>query len=162
MTSLQKDVLVGVAIKLSLEDLKSILRSIQLPTSGAKSRVVARVISAAESDKRVQQRLLNLAGMNPYSLVVQAAGGVTNDLNEELSSITSVSQLTMDEIKDSLNELGLPTSGCKADLVMRLLVAQREATGTEGKTPQEEEMYNELMKVEGMTKVKLLDYMADR
>lgn len=162
MTSLQKDVLVGVAIKLSLDDLKSILRSIQLPTSGAKSRVVARVISAAETNKRVQQRLLNLAGMNPYSLVVQAVEDAPSDLEKELPPNTSVSQLTMDEIKENLSELGLPTSGCKSELVMRLLVAQKESGGNERRTPQEEEMHHELMKVEGMTKVKLLDYMAKR
>lgn len=101
--------------KLTVKELKDLLGSLSLKTSGIKSELIERLQSAAVENVEPQDD----QGMSD-------AVPVTTTGAEEISSAWS--KMTVKDLKTRLSELGLSTTGLKGELVERLRSASSQET----------------------------------
>lgn len=97
--------------KLTVKELKDLLASRSLKTSGVKSELIERLQAAAEGDTEPQ--------------VEQSDAGLAT-IPDALETFSPWSKMTVKDLKTRLSELGLSTTGLKSELIERLHSASVE------------------------------------
>lgn len=164
LTSQEMDILARVIHKMNQDDLKGILRAGGAPANGPKAILVARVIRIAESNPKVQQSLLNMAGISLESALMPSADNLesANLAGGGQYPSMPLSTKSVSELRDALASMDLPTSGTKSELMTRLSDAENKKAAAQTRSSQIQAMHEEMRNIEQMTKDSIFHYLEDR
>ncbi|GMH40730.1 hypothetical protein BSKO_08634 [Bryopsis sp. KO-2023] len=164
---------------MTIPELKKILRKSEAPSSGSKANLIARVISLAEANDDLLHELMPegshdreefLSKSKPAQSVPATQSIANSSVRSPAAStdnmvlLDELSQRTVAELREDLQSLGMPSSGRKMDLVMRLAAAMQDTRLEEKKKVggKEGALAEKLLTLQGMTMAGLIAFLEDR